>query len=143
MELRRWQRHIIDGFPSKLASYKRFILKAPTGAGKTILAREIIDRFYSGKKVVVLCHRLVLLDQLQSTLFEGRRVRTLKVSDKGKAFENYDILLSTSMRAREVLEDAIPKADLIIVDEGAHSANSDPMREQLVRAINDLTNKLI
>ena len=117
MKLRRWQQHIIDGFPSILASYKRFILKAPTGAGKTILAREIIDRFYSGKKVVVLCHRLVLLDQLQSTLFEGRRVRTLKVSDKGKAFENYDILLSTSMRAREVLEDAIPKADLIIVDE--------------------------
>jgi len=33
--------------------------------------------------------------------------------------------------------------DLIIVDEGAHSANSDPMREKLVKAINDLTNKLI
>ena len=65
MKLRRWQQNIIDGFPSILASYKRFILKAPTGAGKTILAREIIDRFYSGKKVIVLCHRLVLLDQLQ------------------------------------------------------------------------------
>ena len=34
-------------------------------------------------------------------------------------------------------------SNLIIVDEGAHSANSDPMREQLVRAINDLKNKLI
>ena len=34
-------------------------------------------------------------------------------------------------------------SNLIIVDEGAHSANSDPMREQLVRAINNLTNKLI
>ena len=33
--------------------------------------------------------------------------------------------------------------DLIIVDEGAHSANSDPMREKLIKAINDLTNKLI
>ncbi len=117
MKLRRWQQKIVDDFPSILLSYKRFILKAPTGAGKTVLAREIIDRFYAGKKVLVLCHRLVLLDQLQIALFEGRRVRTLKVSDKGKAFEDYDILLSTSMRAREVLEDAIPKADLIIVDE--------------------------
>lgn len=117
MELRRWQQHIIDDFPSIQARYKRFILKAPTGAGKTVLAREIIDRFYEGKKVLVLCHRLVLLDQLQSALLKGRRVRTLKVSDKGEAFEDYDILLSTSMRAREVLEDAIPKADLIIVDE--------------------------
>lgn len=117
MNLRRWQQTIIDDFPSILASYKRFILKAPTGAGKTVLAREIIDRFYDGKKVLVLCHRLVLLDQLQSALLKGRRVRTLAVSDKGEAFTDYDILLSTSMRARAVLEDAIPKADLIIVDE--------------------------
>jgi superfamily II DNA or RNA helicase len=117
MDLRRLQQTIIDDFPSILASYKRFILKAPTGAGKTVLAREIIDRFYDGKKVLVLCHRLVLLDQLQSALLKGRRVRTLAVSDKGEAFTDYDILLSTSMRARTVLEDAIPKADLIIVDE--------------------------
>ena len=94
MELRRWQQTIVDDFPSILASYKRFILKAPTGAGKTVLAREIIDRFYGDRKVLVLCHRLVLLDQLQSALQQGRRVRTLKVSDKGEAFRDYDILLS-------------------------------------------------
>ena len=117
MKLRTWQQEIVDDFPRILASYKRFILKAPTGAGKTVLAREIIDRFFKGRKVLVLCHRLVLLDQLQSALGKGRRVRTLKVSDTGKAFQDYDILLSTSMRAREVLEDAIPKADIIIVDE--------------------------
>ena len=117
MKLRSWQQEIVDDFPRILASYKRFILKAPTGAGKTVLAREIIDRFFNGKKVLVLCHRLVLLDQLQTALLKGRRVRTLKVSDTGKAFQDYDILLSTSMRAREVLEDAIPKADIIIVDE--------------------------
>ena len=117
MKLRNWQQKIIDDFPSITASYKRFILKAPTGVGKTVLARQIIDQFYAGKKVIVLCHRLVLLDQLQSVLSENRRVRTLAVSDKGTAFDNYDILLSTSMRAREVLDDAIPKADLIIVDE--------------------------
>lgn len=117
MKLRRWQQKIVDDFPSILSSYKRFILKAPTGAGKTVLAREIIDRFYAGKNVLVLCHRLVLLDQLQSALSKGRRVRTLKVSDTGEAFKDCDILLSTSMRARGVLEDAIPKADLIIVDE--------------------------
>ncbi|MDG2205489.1 MAG: DEAD/DEAH box helicase family protein, partial [Alphaproteobacteria bacterium] len=117
MKLRGWQQEVVDDFPRILASYKRFILKAPTGAGKTVLAREIIDRFFKGRKVLVLCHRLVLLDQLQSALRKGRRVRTLKVSDTGKAFQDYDILLSTSMRAREVLEDAIPKADIIIVDE--------------------------
>ena len=117
MKLRRWQQSVIDDFQSIRDSYKRFVLKAPTGAGKTVLAREIIDRFYDGKNVLILCHRLVLLDQLQAALAKGRRVRTLNVSDKGEAFTDYDVLLSTSMRAREVLEDAIPKADLIIVDE--------------------------
>lgn len=117
MKLRNWQLKIIDDFPSIIASYKRFILKAPTGAGKTVLARQIVDQFYAEKKVIILCHRLVILDQLQNALGATSRVRTLAVSDKGKAFEDYDILLSTSMRAKEVLEDAIPKADLIIVDE--------------------------
>jgi superfamily II DNA or RNA helicase len=72
MELRRWQQKIVDDFPTILDSYKRFILKAPTGAGKTVLAREIIDRFYENKKVLVLCHRLVLLDQLEGALSDGR-----------------------------------------------------------------------
>ncbi len=65
MNLRAWQHKIIDEFPSITQRYRRFILKAPTGAGKTVLARQIVDQFYQGKKVVVLCHRLVLLEQLE------------------------------------------------------------------------------
>jgi len=117
MQLRSWQQKIVDSFPTIIKQHKRFILKAPTGAGKTVLARELIERFYDGKKVVILCHRLVLLEQLQSALSEMHNVRKLAVSDTGEAFDGYDILLSTSMRAKEVLTDAIPKADLIIVDE--------------------------
>ncbi len=82
-----------------------------------MLASEIVERFYKGKKIVVLCHRLVLLEQLEKVLSEKHNVHKLAVSDTGPAFEDYDILLSTSMRAKEVLADAIPKADLIIVDE--------------------------
>ena len=117
MHLRKWQQNIIDNFPSIVSQHRRFILKAPTGAGKTVLASEIVERFYKGKKIVVLCHRLVLLEQLEKALGEKHAVRKLAVSDMGPAFEDYDILLSTSMRAKEVLADAIPKADLIIVDE--------------------------
>ena len=117
MQLRSWQQKIIDDFLSIISEHRRFILKAPTGAGKTVLASEIIERFYKGKKIVVLCHRLVLLEQLEEALGRKHNVRKLAVSDTGSAFEDYDILLSTSMRAKGVLADAVPKADLIIVDE--------------------------
>ena len=117
MKLRDWQQKIIDRYPSIIKQHRRFILKAPTGAGKTVLASEIVERFYKGKKIVVLCHRLVLLEQLEIALQEKHKVRKLSVSDKGPAFKGYNILLSTNMRAKDVLADAVPKADLIIVDE--------------------------
>jgi superfamily II DNA or RNA helicase len=117
MHLRNWQQKIIDNFPSIINQHRRFILKAPTGGGKTVLASEIVERFYKGKKIIVLCHRLVLLEQLEKALGEKHAVCKLAVSDTGPAFEDYDILLSTNMRAKEVLADAVPKADLIIVDE--------------------------
>jgi len=117
MPLRTWQQDIINQFPSIVKEHRRFILKAPTGAGKTVLASELIKRFYQDQKVIVLCHRLVLLEQLEGALRDEHNVRKLTVSDTGPAFEGYNILLSTSMRAKDVLADAIPKADLIIVDE--------------------------
>ena len=117
MNLRNWQQKFIDEFPLILRKYRKFIIKAPTGAGKTVMASELIERFFKGKKVIVLCHRLVLLEQLLEALGKKHSVRKLNVSDKGPAFEDYDILLSTTMRAKNVLEDAIPKADLVIVDE--------------------------
>ncbi|NNE82792.1 MAG: DEAD/DEAH box helicase, partial [Alphaproteobacteria bacterium] len=117
MHLRNWQQKIIDSFPSIISQHHRFILKAPTGAGKTVLASEIVERFYKGKKIIVLCHRLVLLEQLEKALAESHNVRKLSVSDTGPAFEDYDILLSTNMRAKATLTDAVGKADLIIVDE--------------------------
>ena len=117
MLLRSWQQKIIDEYPSIIKQNKRFILKAPTGAGKTILASEIVERFYKEKKILVLCHRLVLLEQLERALSKRHKVRKLSLSDSGPAFNDYDILLSTNMRAKDVLEEAIRLADLIIVDE--------------------------
>ena len=117
MQLRNWQQKFVDDFPSIIHQHRKFIVKAPTGAGKTVLASEIVERFYKGKKIIVLCHRLVLLEQLEKALSKKHTVRKLTVSETGHAFEGYDILLSTNMRAKNVLTDAIPKADLIIVDE--------------------------
>ena len=87
MHLRNWQQEFIDNFPSIINQHRRFIVKAPTGAGKTVLASEIVERFYKGKKIVVLCHRLVLLEQLEKALSEKHNVHKRGVSDIGPAFE--------------------------------------------------------
>ena len=79
MHLRNWQQKIIDTYPLIIKQNRRFILKAPTGAGKTVLASEIIGRFYKDKKIVVLCHRLVLLEQLEDVLSKNYSVRKLAV----------------------------------------------------------------
>ena len=114
MEIRNWQQKIIDDFPSIVKDNRRFILKAPTGAGKTYLASELIKRFYNRKKVIVLCHRLVLLEQLEKALQKEHKIRKLAVSETSIAFDGYDILLSTNMRAKEIIAEAIPMADLVI-----------------------------
>ena len=56
MKLRKWQQKVIDEFPDIVKNYRKFILKAPTGAGKTVLASEIINRFYKliGKKIIII-----------------------------------------------------------------------------------------
>ena len=132
MKLRRWQQKVIDEFPDIVKNYRKFILKAPTGAGKTVLASEIIDKFYKNKKVVVLCHRLVLLEQLERGLSSKHKVKKLGLSETGKAFENYDILISTNLRSRDFLIKAIKTCDLLIIDE-AHrvSPNGQAYKELL------------
>ena len=50
MILRKWQSEIINKYDEIRETHKKFILKAPTGAGKTVLASEIIKKFYAGCK---------------------------------------------------------------------------------------------
>jgi len=137
MHLRTWQQKIIDQFPSIIQKYRKFILKAPTGAGKTVLASEIVERFYKDQKIVVLCHRLVLLEQLEAALSKKHSVRKLQAGDTGHAFEGYDILLSTNMRAKEMLDDAISKADLIIVDEAHRVSPNGTAYKRIIDNFNE------
>ena len=61
MKLRRWQQKFVDEFPDIINNYRKFILKAPTGAGKTVLASEIINRFYvqNGHEIHILINNVM------------------------------------------------------------------------------------
>ena len=132
MHLRRWQEKVINEFPDIIKNYRKFILKAPTGAGKTVLASEIIKKFYNKRKIVVLCHRLVLLEQLERGLANLHKVKKLGLSETGKPFDTYDVLISTNLRSRDFLLEAIKQCDLLIIDE-AHrvSPNGQAYKELL------------
>mgnify|MGYP001246688075 FL=1 len=132
MKLRKWQQKVINEFPDIIKNYRKFILKAPTGAGKTVLASEIINEFYKNKKIVVLCHRLVLLEQLEKGLSNEHKVKKLGLSETGKPFKDYDVLISTNLRSRDFLMKAISICDLLIIDE-AHrvSPNGQAYKELL------------
>ena len=92
-----------------IKNHKKFILKAPTGAGKTVLASEIIKKFYVHKKILVLCHRIVLLEQLERELKINHKVRKLGISDDIKCFGNADIVLSTNLRSKYAIASLIPE----------------------------------
>ena len=115
MILRKWQSEILDKYEEICKSHKKFILKAPTGAGKTVLASEIIKKFYKDKKILVLCHRLVLLEQLERELQVNHKVRKLGISEDIKNFGDADIILSTNLRAKFAIASLIPESDLIII----------------------------
>lgn len=117
MILRKWQSDIIDRYDEIRKTHKKFILKAPTGAGKTVLASEIIKKFYENKKILVLCHRIVLLEQLERELKIDHKVRKLGISDDVKQFGLVDIILSTNLRSKYAIASLIPEADLVIIDE--------------------------
>jgi len=139
--LRKWQSEILNRFSEICKSHKKFILKAPTGAGKTVLASEIIKKFYKNKKILVLCHRLVLLEQLERELKINHKVKKLGISEDTKCFGNSDIILSTNLRSKFSIASLIPEADLIIIDE-AHRVSPVGSAYQRVLDIFDKHGKI-
>ena len=133
MILRKWQSEILLRYSEICKAHKKFILKAPTGAGKTVLASEIIKKFYKNKKILVLCHRLVLLEQLERELKIDHKVKKLGISEDTKCFGNSDIILSTNLRSKFSIASLIPESDLIIIDE-AHRVS--PIGSAYQRVLN-------
>ena len=117
MILRKWQSEILSRYKEICLMHKKFILKAHTGAGKTILASEIIKKFYKKKKIIVLCHRLVLLEQLEKELSIDHKVKKLGISETSTSFGSADIILSTNLRSQNAIVEIIKDSDLIIIDE--------------------------
>jgi superfamily II DNA or RNA helicase len=71
IEDRQYQTDVIAEFHRTTAHFKRIILVAPTGSGKTVIASAIIkDYVKRHKTVLVLCHRGEIVNQTVAKLRE-------------------------------------------------------------------------
>jgi len=117
MELRDYQTDIIDKIREALASgYRRPVVQAPTGSGKTVIAAALVNMArQKGKRVMFVVPALSLIDQTverfrQNGIFDlGVIQATHEMTDISQPVQICSVQTLTRRN--------LPKADLVIVDE--------------------------
>ena len=122
MILRQYQSDAIGKLRFQLAAGKRKgVLIAPTGAGKTVMASEIIHGAErKGTRTLFLAHRKELIDQCHAKLAAfGVEAGVIMGNDSRR--DDYLKAQVASVQTLRNRMDRLPPAGLVIVDECHHS----------------------
>jgi DNA repair protein RadD len=134
IENRQYQSDIIAEFMRTTAQFKRIILVAPTGSGKTIIAGQVIkhyDRLHW--PVLVLAHRREIIQQTSDKLRNlGISHGIIQAGSPYMPLASVQVASVQTLWARAMRSDRIelPSAKLIIVDE-CHHATAETWRKIL------------
>jgi DNA repair protein RadD len=92
IKLRYYQQKSKDAAVAALVGGLRTLVVMPTGSGKTIVARAIVDEYLDqGKSVLWLAHRIELLNQARNTI--GRSLSIQSVQGF-KRDDDYDLIVT-------------------------------------------------
>jgi DNA repair protein RadD len=123
IELRPYQREVVAAC-AHLALGDRLIVVAPTGAGKTVIAAEIISKAVAnGKRVLVMGHTREIIKQISTKLFAHDiahgiiQAGFMTRPDASVQVASIQTLWARAMRANRM---ELPSADLLIIDEAHH-----------------------
>ena len=116
--LRPYQIRALDGLRQELrAGRRRIVLVAPTGAGKTTIAAEMIrSAVLKGGSVLGIAHRVELITQLRERLSE-HGVQSGIIMARNERIDQPVMVASIQTLVRREL----PPATVIIVDECHHA----------------------
>lgn len=124
VELRPYQVDVIDRLRSTAAKYKRPLLVAPTGAGKTVIASAVVaSAVDKGSRVLFLAHRRELIQQAGAKLWSyGIDPGVILSGHSGRPEAQVQVASVQTLWARAFRSNAIdlPPADLIVLDEAHH-----------------------
>jgi superfamily II DNA or RNA helicase len=129
IKLRDYQLEAIEALREHLrAGRKRILLVAPTGAGKTTIASEIIrSAMGRGKRVLFLAHRIELINQCSARLDQFEIPHgIIRANDERK---NDDALVQVAS-VQTLIRRNQQKFDLIVIDE-AHRSLADSYKRVL------------
>lgn len=116
IKLRDYQESLKNKTRQAFMKYKRVILLAPCGAGKTVIASSIMkDSVSKGKKVWFIVHRKELLDQAKNTL-----------KRYGIPEDNIQVYMVQTLANKLDKIEEIP--DMIIFDECQHATSNTYLR---------------
>jgi len=121
MKPRKYQSEAIELLKKSIArGNKKVMLALPTGAGKSIVAREIVRMAKEkNSEVLFLAHRIILIDQMKRVLSD---------------FDN--VVVETLQTSKNKLHDDIK---IVIIDEGHWSANSNIQQDVMSKYPNAIT----
>lgn len=125
ISLRAYQSAAVQNFRAKIAEgYRRIMLVAPTGAGKTVVGSAIIHEARKQyQNVLVLAHRREIVAQTHRKLFEhGVTAGIIQAGFSQRPSEQVQVASIQTLWARAMRSNAmeLPPAHLLVIDEAHH-----------------------